>query len=92
MQFLGRSEAAQYRHVDVEQDEIGLERERLGNRLLAVRSFFTVFRLKVRGQDRAHTLPHDLVVVRNQKFQLIYDFQVVRTVAGRKMFGHTHNP
>jgi hypothetical protein len=74
------------------QDEIGLERERLRNRLLAVRSFFTMFRLKVCGQDRAHTLPHDLVVVRNQNFQLIYDFQVGWTLAGGNVFGYTQNP
>jgi hypothetical protein len=47
------------------QDEIGLERERLRNRLLTVRSFFTDFRLEMAGQDCTHTLPHSFMIVRD---------------------------
>ena len=69
-----------------------MERERLRDRFPAILSFFAMFRLKVCGQDRAHTFPYDLMVIRNQNFQLIYDFHVGWTVAGGNVFGHTHKP
>ena len=51
MQFFGRSEAAHYWHVHVEQDEVGLERDCFGNRLLTVRSFSTDYPLGTRPED-----------------------------------------